>query len=195
MLAKGTLSKIFSIYLDQTYYKVEVTRAFKAFVGKHVSAAAAMDMIGRENEGYFNEWFLYDYVGADGRTALERFVHANPLKLSPPELALYEQLLATNRYGMFEVLEVRPLTGLVLEDLQTSVVYNVAECSATLDAAPGAALFGRVAEVGDHWELVGANSYSIPAVDATLRQEMKRSVERLTPRDALHLLKTTGHAS
>src|SRR3989338_2767139 len=134
MLVRGTIKKIYGYYFDSPWHKDEVLRAFREFVGEKISKTAAMEKIGIESEGYFNEWFLYDYVREDGMTILEHFVSANPLQLTDGEMRFYKTLLESNRYGLFEIIRVEQMIGMTLKDLQTGTRYDVREMSATLDA-------------------------------------------------------------
>ena len=188
MLVRGTIRKIYDYYYDSSWYKDEVLRAFREFVGEKISKTAAMEKIGIKHEGYFNEWFLYDYVRKDGMTILEHFVNANPLQLTDREIHFYKTLLESNKYGLFEILRVEQMMGMTLKDLQTGEAYEVREMSATLDAYPGAVMFGRVADVGDHWELVGADTYMLEAGEHSWKKELKKISEKLTPKDAYELL-------
>ena len=119
MLKRGTLGKVYDYYFGMPWHRNEFRRAFREFLDEKVSISEATEKIGIENEGYFNEWFLYDYVWKDGMTTLEHFVHDNPLRLSAIEMVFYETLLKTNRYGLFEVLGIEPLTAMTLKELQS----------------------------------------------------------------------------
>ena len=192
MLVRGTIRKVYDYYFDSPWHKDEVLRAFREFVGEKMSKTAAMQKIGIENEGYFNEWFLYDYVRKDRMTTLEHFVNANPLQLTDGEMHFYKTLLESNRYGLFEIVRVEQMIGMTLKDLQTGTVYEVREMSATLDAHPGSVMFGRVADVGDHWELVGADTYALGGGKSSWKNEFKNMPGEITPKDAYHLLMAHG---
>lgn len=186
MLKRGTISKIYGYYFDSPWYKDEVLRAFREFVGEKVPKTEAIEKIGIEGEGYFNEWFLYDYKHKDGTTTLEHFVSANPLRLTDTEMLFYKTLLETSQYGLFEIIDVEQMVSMTLKDLRTGKKYRVIEMQATLDAHPGFVMFGRVADVGDHWELVGANTYMMKG--GSWKKELKNIPGKLTPKDAYELL-------
>ncbi|MEK7192779.1 MAG: hypothetical protein AAB682_01455 [Patescibacteria group bacterium] len=195
MLVRGTISRIFSYYFTSPWCKDEVLRAFREFVGEKVSKTVAMDTIGVENEGYFNEWFLYDYMRADGRTTLHHFVHTNPLGLAKQEMVFYSTLLETNHYGLFKIVSVQKMIGMRLEDIQTRKRYDVREMSATLQVQPKQILFGRVANAGIHWELVGGDTYAVAGDIHSLLKDEFGSIKKLTPKDAYNLLKLHGEKS
>lgn len=192
MLIRGTISKIYGYYYDSPGHKDEVLRAFREFVGEKISKTAAMEKIGIENEGYFNEWFLYDYVRKDGMTTFEHFVNANPLQLADREMSFYKTFLESNRYGLFEIVRIEQMIGMTLKDLQTGTLYDVREMSATLDVYLGSVMFGRVADVGDHWELVGADTYLLGRDDISWKSEFKNMSGKITPKDAYELLMMHG---
>ena len=158
MLKRGTLGKVYDYYFNTPWDRNELRQAFRAFLDEKVSISEATEKIGIEHEGYFNEWFLYDYAWKDGTTTLEHFVRDNPLRLSTTEMVFYETLLKTNRYGLFEVLGIEPLTSMTLKDLQSGTKYTVAEVKATMHTPIKAVFFARVADVGGHYEMVGADS-------------------------------------
>lgn len=115
-----------------------------------------------------------------------------PLQLTDKEMHFYKTLLESNRYGLFEIVRVEQMVGMTLKDLQIGKTYDVREMSATLDASPGLAMFGRVADVGDHWELVGADTYMLDRSDISWKREFKNIPGKITPKDAYELLMMHG---
>ncbi len=188
MLVRGTIGRIYGYYYDSAWYKDEVLRAFHEFVGEKISKTAAIEEIGIKYRGYFNEWFLYDYVRKDGMTTLEHFVRVNPLQLTDSEMNFYKTLLTSNRYGLFEIVSMVQLVSMTLKDLQTEKIYEVREMSATLDARPGAVMFGRVADVGDHYELVCADTFFVENVDRSFKNQFKNMPGRITPKLAYEIV-------
>ena len=190
MLKRGTLGKVYDYYFGMPWHRNEFRRAFREFLDEKVSISEATEKIGIENEGYFNEWFLYDYVWKDGMTTLEHFVHENPLRLSAIEMVFYETLLKTNRYGLFEVLGIEPLTSMELKDLQSGAKYTVAEVKATMHTPVKAVFFARVADVGGHYEMVGADSIILGSFGSGLKKVVRTWEDKLTPKDAYRIART-----
>lgn len=121
--------------------------------------------------GILNEWLLFDFKLKNGKTLLEDFYQRHQREFSDEELKLYGDLIATNYFALFEAKAVRWDDGLTIYDLRSGLIYNVKEKSATHSLKPGNIFYGRVARVGDHWELVGADSVHLPIVQ--LGEELK----------------------
>ncbi|MDP2736835.1 MAG: hypothetical protein Q8O59_03625 [bacterium] len=138
-------------------------------------------------EPYFNEWLIFDFKLANGKTLLENFYERNPYNLSPIDRQTYKDLMA-NEYGAFEVLAVDQGLGLELLSLQTAKKYYVHEFSATFQLKPGMVFFNRVAKVGDHYELVGSDSIRFDVrLGQGARNYLLKCQDKITPRDAFRL--------
>lgn len=182
----GAIRKIFNYYYNNPACKNELEKALRDFfnIGDKTPFFAADEAA----EPYFNEWLTYDFKLANGKTLLEDFYERNPYNLSPLERQAYKDLMA-NEYGAFEVLKVDQGHGLELLSLQTAKKYYVNEFNATFQLKAGVVIFNRVAKVGDHYELVGADSI---VFDVQLGQGAKNyfltNKNKVTPRDAFRLI-------
>lgn len=180
MLKKGTLTKIYEYYYTIPKYEKEILKALKEFFNRpNLGQDGSLEM-NEKSEGLFNEWFLYDFVLNNGKTVLADFIEENPLKLSKEDLILYKDLLNTNEYGLYKVIRVDINQGLMLQNLQTEKEIYVQEKSLTVQVFSGDMFFGRTAKVGDHNELVCADSFGFSDLDETLKELLKR---KITPKE------------
>jgi hypothetical protein len=139
--------------------------------------------------GLFNEWFLYDFVLTNGKTALANFIAENPLGLSTAEMTLYQNLLKTNEYGLYEVISVDINKGLLLKNSQTGKEVYVYERKLTSQIKPSSIFFGRVGQVKDHYELIGADTFSLNGLDETAKKSLRKMKFKLTPKVAHEIWK------
>jgi len=135
-----------------------------------------------KSEGLFNEWFLYDFVLSNDKTPLANFINENPLGLSKNKMTFYQNLLRSHEYGLFEVLRVEIDRGLTLRNLQTGGEVYVYERKLTSQVEPGSVFFGRIGIVDDHYEIIGADSFSIEALDERVKKHFQRMKFKLTPK-------------
>jgi hypothetical protein len=137
-----------------------------------------------KSEGLFNEWFLYDFEFTDGKTPLTNFVEENPLRFSEDKMTLYRNILRSNEYGMFEVLHVDIDQGLMLKNLQTEKETYVHERKLTSQVRIGSVFFGRIGMVDDHYELIGADTFSIQTTSEEIKKYFHGMKFVLTPKIA-----------
>lgn len=192
MLPKGSIARVYQHYFDGPKYKAVVLRSMREFFDDTTLGFRGAVSGTQESVGFYNEWFLYDFDFGDGETTLEYFIRTDPLTLSEREMQMYRDL-CDNRFGLFEILSVRPLESVHLRLLPSGEEFNVREFSGTMDMREGWGAFGRVARVGDHYELVGADSFTVPLADPGFQPYLKQLLEkgRLTPKD-IHIMLTTG---
>lgn len=181
----GAIVKILNYYHNNPRYKGEIEKAVRNFF--NIGEKAAIFAVDGQAEPYFNEWLIFNFKLTNGKTLLEEFYERNPYNLSPIDRQAYKYLM-TNEYGAFEVLSVDQGCGMELLSLQTAKKYYVHEFKATFQSKSGLIFFNRVAKIGDHFELVGADSISF---NVRLGQEAKNyllsSKGKITPRDAFRL--------
>jgi hypothetical protein len=183
MLPKGSISKIYKYYFTSPEYGGDVMCALREFFDRpDLERSGSLDMGDEIGEGLFNEWFLYDFKMKNDKTPLENFIARNPFRLGNKEMALYRNLL-DNKFGIFEVLSIKRDQGLDLRDLQTDMEWFVYEKSLTHQAKIRDVLFGRIANVGDHYELVGANTFLMD-IDEAARKRYRKEKGKITPKEA-----------
>lgn len=192
MLKKNTIARVYEHYFDTLAYRETVTRAMREFFDLPDFPRSGIPRGTESTPGFYNEWFFYDFAFDAKGSALAHFVRTNPLALPDAELRVYRDLL-DNRFGLFRVDEVEPLKGAQLTLLPDGGAFEVQEFSATMDMQIGWGAFARVARVGAHYELVGADSFAVPLEDPEFAPYLEQLLakERLTPKD-VHLMLMTG---
>lgn len=161
MLPKGSIGKIFDYYFGNPDYEAEIMRAFQEFFERpDLKRGSDLDY-NDKSEGFFSEWFLYDFVFANNKSPLANFIEKNPFKFSSSKLKLYKNILESQVYGMYEILRVDIGYGLQLLNMQNNEQVFVHEKSLTYQMKTGDSFFGRVARVDVHYELIGADSFKL----------------------------------
>ena len=193
MLKKGTILKIREFYINNPEYADDIFRAIKEFFGecgwfKYIDIA-----FGLYEEGFFNEWLTYDFKFSDGKGMLEKYYFENPNNIPEYRRVIYKNLME-NYFGLFEVLDVEPFVKLKLRRIDDLKEFEVREMSATMQAVGGDIFFGRVANVGDVYELVGSDSviFKFSALSDYERSENIKfysKYKKITLIDALKILK------
>lgn len=176
MLPKDSLSKIID-YFFIAYPGAEIKRAGMEFFGFKKSSQLKDIKMNEMQSGLFNEWLLFDHKMATGQTLIENYIENN--FVLPQDRAMYEDLLATNYYGLFEVKKVVPETSLALRDMITNEEYEVPEKKGTHGVRPGNLIFSRLARVGGVWQMVGADTPIIPTV--AVSSETKEFFAKMNP--------------
>lgn len=190
MLPKGSVSKVYEYYFTTPRYHDEVLRAMREFFDRPDLGRGGSLETDEKSEGLFNEWFLYDFVLANRKTILADFVAENPLRFSATEMTLYRNLLETNMYGLYKVVRVDINKGLMLKNSQTGEEVYVHERKLTLQVKPGSVFFGRVGRVNDHYELIGADTFSLDGLDEAAKKSLRKMGFKLTPKIAHEIWKS-----
>jgi len=195
MLKKGTISRVGCFYLKTPEYKDDVIRAIGEFFKDSIYKQTRASLLFRtpQEEEFFNEWFLYDFRFSDNKGMLEKYYYENPENLPEYRRAIYKDLME-NYFGLYEVLEIRPFTGLKIKRLEDSKVFDVYEMSLTTQVEVGDLFFGRVASVGDRYELVGSDSMSfklstLPEQQRIIYTKKFSKFKNMTPTDALNIIR------
>jgi len=182
MLPRGSIAKLYEYYFTAPQFKGEVICALRGFFNRPDLNKGSFLKTNEKSEGFFNEWFLYDFILNNGQTVLENFITTNPFKLKDKEMELYQKLL-NNKYGIFEVIDLELSKSITLKDLQTGKQWLVQERKATFDLKKGYLFFGRIGEVGDHYELIGADSFTLQGVNEKVRRYLRNKKFKLTPKE------------
>lgn len=175
MIPKGVLSKVGDYYFTEKSYSDEIFRAVEEFFDAPNLRRDRQLNAGDGEDELFNEWFLYEFKFSDGKTALEKFYGENPLSIPEYRRKLYREL-QENYYGVYEVLEVKPMKGLTLKHLGTEREFTVYEMSASMELEVGDTLIGRVGKVDDHYEIVGCN---MPALKSGAEKNRERRIAQV----------------
>jgi len=129
---------------------------------------------------------------SSNETPLANFARTNPFLMPKEEIRVYKDLL-DNHFDLFEILDVKPTKGMALKSLHNQKEFFVEEFSASLDAQKGFGIFARVAKVGNHYEMVGSDSFAVPLGDPGFKPYLEKILKKkdLTPKD-IHIMLTTG---
>lgn len=185
-MTKNLISKMIDYFYGHAKFSDEIGRAMKEFMD--IPADGVLLTFPKELAPHFTEWFVYDFKLTDGRTPLAYFYEVNPYKLSPWQRQEYKDL-QDNEYGMYEVLKVDLDVGLEIKNLASGHKYYVYEHGATFELVKGSIFFTRAAKNGDHYELVGANSFIFPAkLGGGLRRNLEHEKRKLSPKDLRFLI-------
>lgn len=184
MLPKGSIAKIYEYYFTTPRHSEDVLRAMREFFDRpDLDRGGSLEMNDR-SEGLFNEWFLYNFILTNGKTPLVNFIDENPLRVSKNDIALCRTILKSNEYGLFEVLSVDIDKGLMLKNLQTGKEIYVSERKLTSQVTTDSIFFGRIGLVDDHYELIGADTFSIQATGDEIKKYFHGMKFELTPKTA-----------
>ncbi len=188
MLPKGSITKVYEYFFTSPKYENEAMRALQVFFSHpDLNKGGDLDMGNEQSSGFFNEWFLYDFIMSDGKKPIEVFIAENPLGLNNNEMKFYRDLL-DNRFGIFEVLDIDIGRSINLRDLQTDKEWLVYENKATFSLTKGRIFFARVGKVGDHYELIGADSFSLQNIDEKTKKSFRKLKCKFTPKEANEIL-------
>jgi len=178
-MQSGTMDRIFSYYLNNPKFADEIKRAKNEFFeieeGAHLIAADEKMM------PFFMEWLTFDFRLKSGESLLEHYYYNNPKKLALYDLQIYKDL-QENVYGILEAKKIDLDKGMKVLVTNTGEQYYVHERSATHGLKVGNLFFARVGRVGDHYELVGSDSFIFNVrINDKLRKSFKTK-EKLTPK-------------
>ncbi|BFT94354.1 MAG: hypothetical protein MNSN_06330 [Minisyncoccus archaeiphilus] len=106
---------------------------------------------------FFIEWFTFEYLLPSGRNLVEDYYYTNPANLKFEQLEYYK-CLKDNIYSVFKINSIDKGRGFEAIDMQTDIRYYVREVSATYEMEVEDCMFGRISNIFDHYELIGANT-------------------------------------
>ena len=185
MLPKGTIANVLDEFFARPDRDVQIQRALDEFFGGNRPARMSEKQL-----AFVNEWLVFDFRLAGGLTVLEDYRQRHDADFSDEKKKIYLDLCATHHYGAFEVAKVYRDEGLDICDVRTGQKFFVQEKLLTHNAQKGNIFLNRVARVGDHWELVGANPAVLPIAKSTKRwKEISfGGNDAITPRLAFAML-------
>ncbi|MEW6425422.1 MAG: hypothetical protein AB1523_11905 [Bacillota bacterium] len=144
-------------FADQPFFAQEASRARQIYV-RSIDPSLVNEYDEFVTERFF-EWFIFDYQLSTGRTLLELFLESPDLSAEEKELL---REWAKARLTLYEVLEVFPGKGVVLQDLLGRNNVMVHDTSIAQEINPGMILLMRVLKVGDRYEF-STSGLSLPA--------------------------------
>jgi uncharacterized protein YecA (UPF0149 family) len=167
MLPLNSLRQIHDFFTDKSEYRDELGQAILYFFKLDKIDDIADLELTQIQEGIFNEWLLYDFKLSNGNNLIMEYREINERQIEPSLLRIYDNIIDTQHFGLFEVVSVFLDEGLTMRDLKSGKTYEIKEKSATHDLQVGNLFFNRIAMINDHWELIGADNVVIPAKQLT----------------------------
>jgi tetratricopeptide (TPR) repeat protein len=178
----GIIDNLFSYYLENDKFALEIERAKKEFFG--APKDGILLSFNKEYEHYFMEWLLFDFILKNGKSLVADYYDRNPRNKPFYEMQVYRELQA-NVYGMIEVQKVYPGEALDVLMLHTGKKYHVHEVSGSYQLKQGNLSFVRVAKVNGQYEFVGADTIMLPMqITVQTSKYLFDKKTKLTPKDA-----------
>ncbi|MBU1028799.1 hypothetical protein KKE28_01185, partial [Patescibacteria group bacterium] len=187
-MESGIISNLIDYYRDHPRYSKENLWAWREFFG---GGYRPTDL----EMGWFVEWYLFEFRLKNGNSVLEEHVQNNPWRESEQMLNLYRNL-ADAKFGLYEVLRVDLGEGLRLRNVQNAEEVEVKECSATYQTKDGMLVLARIAQVGDHNEIVGSDTPMLDTrIGSGLRDYLRQTTDTLTMRNILQMSQDAASSS
>lgn len=111
----------------------------------------------------FNEWLIFDFYDAAGRSIIKEYYLINPDELSVELLDELRQIIETQFYGYFEVQKIKSEEWVEVWDIFSGKSYRVAEKSLSRSLNdPRVSFFNRLAKVNGIYYFIGSNPIVFP---------------------------------
>ena len=128
--AERRLRRAIQNFAFQPRFREEFDQAMAQFFGEGV--ARSRTLTAEEAElAEFQEWYFFDYLTSSGEAIIDIFARGKGPRLTDKERELLDLWRRWNRYRLFEVQEVMPGTGVVVEDLLSGETLEVHDRSAS----------------------------------------------------------------
>jgi hypothetical protein len=132
--------------LDFTYNKErfwqDFQRALSLFFGEEVLRTKKLETTESEPAA-FQEWYIFDYVTYEGERIIDLFAQEKGPILSPDEAQMLGGWRQSDRYRLFEVLDVHPGRGVTVQDLISGEVLDIHDRSTSRQVQRWAVLLVR----------------------------------------------------
>ncbi len=182
----NTISRIFSYYLNNDEFNLEVEKAKNEFFD--VERGNYLITVDTKLMPYFMEYLVFDFRLENGQSLIEHYYTNNPDKLPLYKLRVYKDL-QKNVYGALEAKKINLGKSIDVLVLNTGKRYLVKERNATYELKVGNIFFGRVAKIDGVYELVGADSFAFDVKLSNNIKKLFKTKEKLTPKVAIRYLK------
>jgi hypothetical protein len=114
----------------QERFAEDVDRALGLYFGEEVRTRKLLAADEEEIPG-FQEWFISDYVTGEGERIVDLFAQEKGPALPRAQRQMLDDWRRLNRYRLFEVQEVMPGKGVVVEDLLSGEVMEINDISSS----------------------------------------------------------------
>lgn len=140
-------------------YDLEISRALEMFAQKlEINPASIMEF-----EPYYFEWMIFDFKLKNGLSLLENYLKNNFDEISIQEAEECRTILATQIFGIFEVLGVWRGKEMQLKNKVSGKIYQVKGGSGTKNLKKGDEIFIRLGLVGESWEVISYSGFIPPS--------------------------------
>lgn len=139
----------------------------------------------------FAEWLIFDFVKPNGTTFIAEYYLKNPDNLDEKNLLEFEQIIKTQQYGGFEIINANRGKWIELEHLFFGKRIKVFDRLGSLNAATEGTIIGRIARVNGKYYFVGSNPFYIPqSLSRRLKNTLKGQHAYPTPLETWRLFST-----
>lgn len=144
--------------------------------------------------GLFNEWLIFDFETPSGKTVIVDYYFNNPDGFSKELMDELKQIIETQHFDMFEIQSVKRGEWLLVYGLISGKTYKVYEKAGSLKVPDKGSFWGRVAQVNNHYILVGSNPVFLPFTSSDRLKHLYRENKQkgFSPKDVLPILMQIG---
>ena len=111
-------------------FKEDIEKAMELYFEQKFSPDTPLELYKDELPG-FQEWFFSDFVTRTGRRILDIFREEIGPSLNSEQRVMLEDWLVWNRARLLEFQEIKPGTGVVVQDLLSNEIFEVNDISAS----------------------------------------------------------------
>lgn len=159
-------------------------RAWREFIGEE-EVYEGMENFDKIT-ALFNEWYIFDFRQKSGMNFITEYFLKNPDNLSQELLGGLKQIIETQRFEALEIVKLKRGEWLKAYGLYSGKVYQIYDHLGSLSAPDQGTLFGRVAKIDDHWQLVGSDSVFLSWTNTPrAKKAYLKSGIKLTAREVL----------
>ncbi len=142
-------------YNKERFWK-DFQRALGLFFGEEVLRTKRLETTESEPAA-FQEWYIFDYVTYEGERIIDLFAQEKGPILPPAEAQILGDWRQSDRYRLFEVMDVHPGRGVTVQDLISGEVLDVHDRSTARQVQRWAVLLVRTLLVEGELGLTGSS--------------------------------------
>ncbi|MBU2692277.1 MAG: SEC-C domain-containing protein [Candidatus Eisenbacteria bacterium] len=145
-------------FVHRDEFSEEVQRALVLYWGERFADTKLPDAFDQMEPDFaqwaFYEWLIQDYPCADGRSFMERYFQRLGWQLNSRERVHLEKSMASHM-GLYQIIELRPDEGFLLQDLLTNRHIEVLDKTATQYLIQWDLVAARLLEMNDRIQFSG----------------------------------------
>lgn len=187
-MLKVRLSKVVG-YADRDPHLMR--RAVDEFFGKKIPDPDHEYF--EEMSSLFNEWLIFDFKIEASRNWVTEYYLKNPDSLPSDQLAELEQIIKTQIYDLFEIVNFKCGVFINVYGIFSGKKYKIWEKSLSSQAPNQGSFWNRAAQINGRWVFVGSDPSILPM---TYTPRMKKILfnekgdKKFTPQIVLGLLRS-----